>query len=335
MSRNIEIIAEIGVNHNGDLATALKMIDAAASAGADTVKFQTFVARLGVSKRAEKAGYQKETTGQHESQLEMVQKLEIDREFHLRIMEYCEKRKIGFLSTACDLPSVDLLESLNVQSYKIASCDMVNTPLLRSVARTGKKLYLATGMADLSEVEQSLAILEKSGLTRKQIILLHCNTEYPTPPADANLSAMDTLKQRFGTVVGYSDHTQGIVVPLSAAARGAMVIEKHFTLDKNQEGPDHRASADPQELKELVSAIRTMESALGDGIKRPSASECRNIPVMRRSIVAARNIQQGELLSEENLLIKRPGTGINPLKWDEIVGQQAKRDFTEDEPIEV
>jgi len=335
IQKHVEIIAEIGVNHNGDLLTALKMIDAAAEAGADTVKFQTFIARLGVSQQAEKAGYQKETTGQSESQLEMVQKLEIDRDFHIKLMEHCEKREINFLSTACDLPSVDLLESLNVAAYKIASCDMVNTPLLRAVAKTGKPLYLATGMADLQEVEQSLNILQEAGLSRKKIVLLHCNTEYPTPAKDANLRAIDTLKEHFGTTVGYSDHTQGIIVPLSAAARGASVIEKHFTLDKKQDGPDHRASADPKDLKELVKAIRTLELALGDGIKRPSESECRNIPVMRRSIVAARQIQQGEVFDENNLLVKRPGTGINPLRWDTVVGKTAKRIFSEDEPIEL
>ena len=330
---SIFIIAEAGVNHNGDMNLAKKLIDAAKSAGADAVKFQTFKADRLVSKAAQKADYQKKTTGADESQLEMLKKLELSISDFKDLKKYCEEKEILFLSTPFDLESIDFLESLNISIYKVPSGEITNLPYLIKIASTGKAVIMSTGMSDLDEVALALEVLRNYGAGT--ITLLHCNTQYPTPFEDANIKAMLTLKERFGVAVGYSDHTLGIVAPIAAIALGATVIEKHFTLDKNMEGPDHRASLDPQELKAMVTSIRNIEIALGDGIKRPSVSETPNKEVARKSIVAKRNIAKGEILTEDNLTVKRPGHGISPMKWFEVLGTSAERDFYEDELIEL
>lgn len=330
---DIFIIAEAGVNHNGDIRLAKKLIDAAKSAGADAVKFQTFKAESVVSKLAQKAEYQKQTTGVDESQLEMVKKLELSFCDFKELKKYCEEKEILFLSTPFDFDSIDFLESLEMPIYKVPSGEITNLPYLIKIARIGKSVIMSTGMSDLDEVGLALEVLRDNGAG--SITLLHCNTQYPTPFEDANLKAMLTLKERFGVAVGYSDHTLGIEAPIAAVALGATVIEKHFTLDKNMEGPDHKASLDPQELKAMVTSIRNIEVALGDGIKRPSKSETPNKEVARKSIVARRNIVKGEIFTEDNLTVKRPGNGISPMKWFEVLGKKATRDFCEDELIEL
>lgn len=326
------IIAEAGDNHNGSQKLAFQLIDKAVEAGADCVKFQTFVTEEVVSKRAEKAEYQKESTGNDESQYEMVKKLELSFEQFEELQKYAEKKGIIFLSTPFDIPSVEFLNSIDVPYIKIPSGEITNLPYLVKIAEKGKDVIMSTGMAELDEIESAIDILRKHGAGN--ISLLHCNTEYPTPIQDVNLRAMLTLKERFGVEVGYSDHTQGIEVPIAAVALGAKIIEKHFTLDHNMEGPDHRASLEPDELKMMVDGIRKVEKALGNGIKTASPSEKKNINVARKSIVARRNIAKGEILSEENLAAKRPGNGISPMKWNEIIGTKAIRDFVEDEMIE-
>ncbi|RJR26631.1 N-acetylneuraminate synthase [candidate division WWE3 bacterium] len=330
---DIFIIAEAGVNHNGDIKLAKKLIDAAKSAGADAVKFQTFKAESGVSKIAQKAEYQKQTTGADESQLKMVKRLELSFCDFKKLKKYCEEKEILFLSTPFDLDSIDFLESLDMSIYKVPSGEITNLTYLIKIARTGKPVIMSTGMSDLDEVGSALDVLRDNGAGT--ITLLHCNTQYPTPFEDANIKAMLTLKERFGVAVGYSDHTLGIEAPIAAVALGATVIEKHFTLDKNMEGPDHKASLDPQELKAMVTSIRNIEVALGDGIKRPSKSETPNKEVARKSIVARRNIVKGEIFTEDNLTVKRPGNGISPMKWFEVLGKKATRDFCEDELIEL
>lgn len=330
---DIFIIAEAGVNHNGDIRLAKKLIDAAKSAGADAVKFQTFKAESVVSKLAQKAEYQKQTTGADESQLEMVKKLELSFCDFKELKKYCEEKEILFLSTPFDFDSIDFLESLEMPIYKVPSGEITNLPYLIKIARIGKPVIMSTGMSDLDEVGSALDVLRDNGAGT--ITLLHCNTQYPTPFEDANIKAMLTLKERFGVAVGYSDHTLGIEAPIAAVALGATVIEKHFTLDKNMEGPDHKASLDPQELKAMVTSIRNIEVALGDGIKRPSKSETPNKEVARKSIVARRNIVKGEIFTEDNLTVKRPGNGISPMKWFEVLGKKATRDFCEDELIEL
>lgn len=330
---DIFIIAEAGVNHNGDIKLANKLIDAAKSAGADAVKFQTFKAESVVSKLAQKAEYQKQTTGVDESQLEMVKRLELSFCDFMKLKKYCEEKEILFLSTPFDLDSIDFLESLEMPIYKVPSGEITNLPYLIKIARIGKSVIMSTGMSDLDEVGLALEVLRDNGAG--SITLLHCNTQYPTPFEDANIKAMLTLKERFGVAVGYSDHTLGIEAPIAAVALGATVIEKHFTLDKNMEGPDHKASLDPQELKAMVTSIRNIELALGDGIKRPSKSETPNKEVARKSIVARRNIVKGEIFTEDNLTVKRPGNGISPMKWFEVLGKKATRDFCEDELIEL
>lgn len=327
------IIAEAGVNHNGDLELAKKLVDAAVEAGADVVKFQTFKAEKLVCKNAEKADYQKETTDTSESQFEMLKKLELTEEMHTQLLSYCKEKGILFLSTPFDVESVDYLTGLGMDIMKIPSGEITNYPYLRKVAQTGKKIILSTGMSDIEEVKAAVAVLKEYG--SKDIAVLHCNTEYPTPYADVNLNAMLVLRDELGIEIGYSDHTQGIEIPIAAVAMGAKIIEKHFTLDKTMDGPDHKASLEPHELKEMVSAIRNVEAALGDGVKVPSVSEQKNIAIARKSIVAKCRIEKGQIFTEENLTTKRPGTGISPMKWNDIIGTIAQRSYNEDELIEV
>ena len=329
------IIAEAGVNHNGSLDSAVKMVDAAVAAGADAVKFQTFKAEKVISANAPKAHYQEETTRAGESQLEMVKRLELDEDAHKRLFAYCGEKSIQFLSTPFDLDSIDLLVRLGGMAiFKIPSGDITNLPYLRKLGALSKRLILSTGMATLGEIEDALSVLMNVGTAAGDITVLHCNTEYPTPFEDVNLKAMLTIKAAFpGIQVGYSDHTPGIEVPIAAVALGARVIEKHFTLDRNMEGPDQRASLEPYELKAMVTAIRNIEKAMGSGIKKPSLSELKNKPIARKSIVAARDIAKGEVFTDENLTVKRPGTGINPMRWDEILERKASRKFNEDQII--
>ena len=329
----VYIIAEAGDNHNGDFNTALKLVDVAKRAGADCVKFQTFVTEEIISKYAEMAEYQKKNTGKEESQFEMVKRLELSFDEFRKIKEYCDRVGIQFLSTPFDLKSVDFLNELGVPFFKIPSGEITNYPYLIKIAHTGKPVVMSTGMCEPDEILAAINVLEKNG--SGEITLLHCNTEYPTPLKDVNLYAMRTMKKMFGKKVGYSDHTKGIEVPVAAVALGACVIEKHFTLDKNMPGPDHKASLEPDELGRMVKNIRNIEIALGDGVKRVSESERKNIAIARKSIVAWRNIQEGEILTEENLAVKRPGTGINPMQWMEVLGTRAVRDFKEDELIEI
>lgn len=329
------IIAEAGVNHNGDIELAKRLVATAAAAGADLVKFQTFVTGKSISRDAPKAEYQKGTTDAGESQYEMVRKLELSRADHEVLIEECRHHGIGFFSTAFDPDSFDMLVELGLEQVKIPSGELTNLPLLRYMTRLGKPVLLSTGMAGLGDIEAAIEAIEAAGTPRDLITVLHCTTEYPTPMEDVNLRAMLSMKATFGVEVGYSDHTPGIEVPIAAVALGASVIEKHFTLDRNLPGPDHKASLEPQELKAMVNAIRHIECALGDGIKRPSASELKNKPIARKSLVAKRAIRTGEPFSVENLGTKRPGTGISPMRWDEVVGRLAPRDFATDELIEL
>jgi N-acetylneuraminate synthase len=327
------VIAEAGVNHNGDLQLARQLVDAAATAGADVVKFQTFQANQLATGRAEQAVYQQKALGQGESQLAMLQQLELKPEQHAQLLEHCKQRGIEFLSTAFDPPSIQLLSSLRMKRWKIPSGEITNLPYLRQIGSQGQSVILSTGMANLGEIEAVLEVLELAGTPRNQITVLHCTTEYPAPPQEVNLRAMQTIAQAFGVAVGYSDHTQGTEVPIAAVAMGATVIEKHLTLDRNLPGPDHQASLEPEEFAAMVRGIRTIEQALGDGIKRPTASEQANLPVVRKSLVAAQPIRAGELFSEANLTAKRPGIGISPMQWDAWIGRPACRDFAADELI--
>ena len=313
---------------------ALELIDAASDAGADVVKFQTFKAENLVTQSAAKADYQLGTTDVQETQFEMIKKLELSYEMHHRLISKCKEKGIRFSSTGFDTSSVDLLVSLGADFLKIPSGEITNLPYLRYVGAKNLPIILSTGMATLMEVERALLILEDSGANRNQITVLHCNTEYPTPMEDVNLKAMCTIREEFGVNVGYSDHTLGIEVPIAAVAMGATVIEKHFTLDRRMKGPDHAASLEPIELKDMVKAIRNIEKALGDGIKKPSNSEQKNIQIARKSIVASRNIKEGEVFSIDNLSIKRPGTGISPMSWDEIINQKATKSYVFDQQIE-
>jgi N,N'-diacetyllegionaminate synthase len=325
------IIAEAGVNHNGSIVLAKKLVDVASEAGADAVKFQTFKAEKLVSKNAPKAHYQQESTDPTESQFEMIKKLELDVNAHKELMTYCKQKGIMFLSTPFDHDSIELLNDLGLEIFKIPSGEITNLPYLRHIGSLKKRVIMSTGMADIGEIEDALDVLITAGTPKKNITILHANTMYPTPMEDVNLRAMQTIACTFGCDVGYSDHTLGIEVPIAAVAMGAKVIEKHFTLDKTMEGPDHKASLEPDELKAMVQAIRNIEKALGSGIKKPSPSERPNIEVARKSIVAAKPIKKGELLTKENLTIKRPGNGISPMRWDEIVGTKAIKDYEEDE----
>ena len=329
------IIAEAGVNHNGSYELAIKMVDEAKRAGADYVKFQTAKPELVISTFAPKAEYQKVTTGAAESQLEMCKAIHLPLTDYKPLKEYCDKVGIGFMSTPFDLVSIDVLESLDMDYYKIPSGEITNLPYLRKIASKHRPVILSTGMCEVEEVEAALQVLEQGGVKRSDIIVLHCNTEYPTPMADVNLRAMDDLRRSLGVEVGYSDHTKGIEVPIAAVALGATVIEKHFTLDKTMEGPDHKASLEPDELKAMVDAIRNIEQALGDGHKHVSPSERKNMDIARKSIVAARDIRKGEVLTEENITTKRPGNGISPMRWDSVIGTTAIRDFGYDELIEI
>lgn len=331
--KHVCVIAEAGVNHNGSFKLAKKMVDAAKEAGVDYVKFQTFNPKKLVSKFAEKAEYQKETTGTSESQLEMLQKLTLTNDNFKDLKNYCDAIGIGFISTPFDLDSIKFLETFNMDFWKIPSGEVTNLPYLEAIAKTERKVVMSTGMCDIDEIQAAVDILEKNGT--KEIELLHCNTQYPTPFEDVNLNAMLSIKNAIGRTVGYSDHTLGIEVPIAAVAMGAEIIEKHFTLDKTMEGPDHRASLDPVELKRMVSAIRNIEKAVGSGDKAASPSETANKAVARKSIVAKRDIKKGEVLTEENLTTKRPGNGISPMRWYEILGSTAKRDFKEDELVEL
>lgn len=334
--RHTLIIAEAGVNHNDSLELAKRLIDAAADAGVDYVKFQTFKAENLVTKSAKQAEYQKKNIGDgDDSQYQMLKNLELSLVDHEVLIGYCKQKGVRFFSTAFDLESIDYLASLNLPLWKIPSGEIINYPYLRKIARQGQTVILSTGMCDMTDIKNALDILIKFGLIKDQITILHCNTEYPTPFEDVNLRAMLTIKEAFGIKVGYSDHTRGIEVPIAAVALGAEVIEKHFTLDRNLPGPDHKASLEPDELKAMVRAIRNIEQAMGDGEKKVTVSEGKNIAIARKSIVAAHPIKKGEILSEENLTVKRPGIGISPMQWDEIVGTIAIRDYNEDELIEL
>lgn len=329
------IIAEAGVNHNGDIKLAKKLIDIAAEANADFVKFQTFTADSIVTRVAKKAIYQAQNMGSSESQHEMLRRLELTPDMHNELIAHCAIRKIGFFSTAFDIESVNLLVSLGQNHFKIPSGEITNLPYLRQIGRLGKTVILSTGMSTLGEIEAAIDVLEDAGTQRHNITILHCTTEYPTPMSEVNLHAMQTIHHAFGVKVGYSDHTPGIEVAIAAVAMGASVIEKHFTLDRNLPGPDHKASLEPEDLKAMVTAIRNIEIALGDGIKRLTTSELRNKPVMRKSLVASKEIKTGEIFSLQNITTKRPGTGISPMRWDEVIGRTATRDFLEDELIDL
>jgi len=331
--KKVCIIAEAGVNHNGRIDLAKEMIRVAKDAGVDYVKFQTFRPQNLVSKFAEKAEYQKISTGSEESQLKMLEKLTLSDEDYFSLKSYCDEQQIGFISTPFDLDSIAFLEQINMDFWKIPSGEITNLPYLEAIGRTGKKVVLSTGMSEIGEVQEAISVLEKNGT--KEIILLHCNTQYPTPFQDVELLAMTDLKKKTGKRVGYSDHSLGIEVPIAAAALGAEVIEKHFTLDRSMEGPDHLASLEPEDLKNMVKAIRNIEQALGSGVKKVSSSEMENKNIARKSIIAKCNIQKGEVFTEENLTTKRPGNGISPMKWYEILGKKATRDFSEDELIDI
>jgi len=330
------IIAEAGVNHNGSLERAKEMVVAAASAGVDAVKFQTFRAETLVTKGAQKAEYQKQSTDKADSQFEMLKKLELSPSDFKELKVCCEQGGVEFLSTPFDLSSIDLLIELGIEKWKLPSGDITNLPYLRKIGSLSQEVILSTGMSDLEEVGATLEIIEAAGTTRGQITLLHCNTEYPTPMNDVNLAAMETMRKAFPGLkgVGYSDHTLGIEVPIAAVALGATVIEKHFTLDRTLPGPDHAASLEPGELTAMVKAIRNIEIAIGDGVKQATASELKNKLIARKSIVAARPVSAGEIFTEENLTVKRPGTGLSPMLWDEIIGQPAQHDYAEEDPVD-
>lgn len=329
------IIAEAGVNHNGSIEMAMKLVEAARECGVDYIKFQTFKAEKIANKFALQADYQKRNLHEDSSQVEMLRKLELtDKDFVL-LKAYCDSRDVRFMSTPFDLESIDFLSGLGMDYMKVPSGEITNLPYLRKIASKGIPVIMSTGMCGLGEIEDALDILYKGGISTDDITLLHCNTEYPTPMADVNLRAMETLRSAFGTKVGYSDHTRGIEVPVAAVAMGASVIEKHFTLDKSLPGPDHVASLEPSELRAMVDAIRNIELAVGTSVKRVSSSERKNMAVARKSIVAAKDIKSGECLTEDNLTVKRPGSGISPMLWDSVMGKKAIRDFAADELIEL
>jgi N,N'-diacetyllegionaminate synthase len=335
MTNRILIIAEAGVNHNGDLDLAKQLIDVAAEAGADLVKFQTFSADRLATRTAKKADYQTLATGSKETQHQMLSRLELSSEMYRALIAHCDARGIGFFSTGFDKESVDFLVSLGQDKFKIPSGEITNLPYLRHIGHFGKAIILSTGMATLGDIEAAIIALEQAGTPRPLITVLHCTTEYPTPMTEVNLRAMQSIQAAFGVAVGYSDHTSGIEVAIAAAALGATVIEKHFTIDRNLPGPDHKASLEPDELKAMVTAIRNIEIALGDGVKRLTPSEARNRPVARKSLVASKAIKMGEVFSAENISSKRPGTGISPMRWDEVIGRTAWHDFAIDEFIEL
>jgi len=321
------VIAEAGVNHNGDLQLAKKLVDAANNAGADVVKFQTFQASQLATEHAEQATYQKKAQVNLKGQLAMLERLELRPEHHVELIDYCQQQNIEFLSTAFDMSSIGLLASLKPKRWKIPSGEITNLPYLRKIGSQGLPVILSTGMANLGEIEAALAVLEQAGTPRCQITVLHCTTEYPAPTEEVNLQAMNTIAQAFGVAVGYSDHTDGITVPIAAVGMGAIVIEKHLTLDRNLPGPDHKASLEPDQFTDMVSGIRTIEIALGDGRKRATESEIKNKLLARKSLVANRVINPGDLFTTDNLTAKRPGYGISPMLWDEYIGRKSKHHF--------
>lgn len=329
------IIAEAGVNHDGSLVRAKEMVKAAAKTGVNAIKFQTFSAEVLVTKKADKADYQKRISCRAESQFAMLKKLELSRSAHLELIQECKSNNIEFLSSPFDLIAIDLLEELGITKWKIPSGEITNLPYLKKIASLGSEIILSTGMADLDEIEAALSVFTTAGIRLGQITVLHCNTEYPTPIQDVNLRAMLTIKEAFpGVKIGYSDHTLGIEIPIAAVAMGATVIEKHFTLDETLPGPDHKASLSLEELAQMVNAVRHVEKALGNGIKAPSASEKKNIEVVRKSLVAACKIDANQLFTKDNLTAKRPGTGISPMKWNEVVGKRASKDYEKDDLID-
>ena len=330
---NVFIIAEAGVNHNGSIDLAKKLIDVASASGADAVKFQTFKADNLATKKAQKAIYQKENTDKEESQFDMLKKLELNIEAHKELISYCNNKKIIFLSSPFDHESIELLNDLGLEILKIPSGEITNLPYLRHIGKLNKRIILSTGMSNIDEVKSALNILINSGTKKNNITVLHANTEYPTPMEDVNLRAMLTIGKELDINFGYSDHTLGIEVDIAAVAMGASCIEKHFTLDCKMEGPDHKASLEPNQLKAMVIAIRNIELALGGSVKKPSRSEIKNIKIARKSIVAKTKIKKGDILSEKNLTVKRPGTGISPMKWDEVMGTKAIKDYNADELI--
>ncbi|WP_411169869.1 N-acetylneuraminate synthase [Clostridium sp. MB05] len=332
MSR-VFIIGEAGVNHNGNLNLAKQLVDVAVEAGVDAIKFQTFKSENLVTTSAKQANYQIENLKEETSQIEMLKKLELSVEDHKELISYCKDKGVMFLSSPFDLDSIDLLSSFNMNIFKIPSSEIENVPYLRKVARVAKKIILSTGMSTLSNIEFALNLLYSEGA--KDVIVLHCNTAYPTKMSDVNLLAMNTIKKAFKVKVGYSDHTKGIEVPIAAVALGAEVIEKHFTLDKNMAGPDHKASLNPEELCNMVSSIRNIELALGDGIKNLTESEKENAIAGKKSIVSLGNIKKGDIFTSNNISVKRPGNGISPKNWDEIIGMKAKKDFKKDDLIEI
>lgn len=324
------IIAEAGVNHNGSLENAKKLIDVAVEAKVDFVKFQTFKAEKLVSKSAKKADYQIDTTGKEEGQYQMIKKLELNREMHETLIQYCKAKGIKFLSTAFDLESIDLLMELGIEIFKVPSGEITNLPYLEKIGSLGKPIILSTGMSDLGDIEKAIKVLVENGAEQSDLIVLHCNTEYPTPFQDVNLKAMNTIGSAFGVKIGYSDHTLGIEVPIAAVAMGAVCIEKHFTLDRNMPGPDHRSSLEPEELKEMVRSIRNIEVALGSTIKKPSESELKNVSVARKSIHTARDLKKGTKITREDIQMKRPGTGISPMDLELVLGGELLEDCAED-----
>ena len=331
--KKVFIIAEAGVNHNGSIHLAKKLIDVAADAGVDAVKFQTFKAQNLATIYAKKANYQKNLTSQNESQFEMLKKLELTREMHIELINYCKTKNLKFLSSPFDIESIELLKNLGLKMFKIPSGEITNLPFLRHIGKLNKKVILSTGMSNMNEIKIALEVLIRSGTKINNITVLHANTEYPTPMEDVNLKAMLTIGRELNVNFGYSDHTLGIEVDIAAVAMGAKCIEKHFTLDHNMEGPDHKASLEPDKLKEMVKAIRNIEVALGSHIKKPTKSELQNIQIARKSIVAKTKIKKGALLNENNITIKRPSGGISPMKWDEVLGTEAKKDYKKDEMI--
>lgn len=336
MRNKVLIIAEAGVNHNGSLEIAKRLIDEASFAGVDIIKFQTFKAEKLVSKAAKQAEYQKKNIGKgEETQYAMLKKLELSNEQHEELIAYCKSKNIRFFSTAFDMDSIDYLHSLDLGLWKIPSGEITNYPYLKKIASYKEPVILSTGMCELTDIENAINVLVGNGVSRDIITVLHCNTEYPTPMKDVNLKAMLEIKEKFGVKIGYSDHTEGIEVPIAAVALGATVIEKHFTLDKNMEGPDHKASLEPSELKAMVKSIRNIEQALGTGHKTISESERKNIEIARKSIVAAKDIKEGDIFTEDNITVKRPGNGISPMEWENVIGKVAKRNFQEEELIEL
>jgi len=333
MKPSILIIAEAGVNHNGSIDIAKKLIDKAFEAGADIIKFQTFKASTITSKKSEKAEYQKKMTDADESQYEMLKRLELNETHHHVLKEYCETKPIEFLSTPFDLQSIDLLKDLGINIGKIPSGELTNLPYLKKMAQNFEKIILSTGMANLEEVKTAVKVLLSSGLKKEHLTVLHCTTEYPTPMKDVNLNAMLTIQKELNVAIGYSDHTNGIEIPIAATALGATLIEKHFTLDRNMEGPDHQSSLEPEELKAMVSAIRNIEIALGDGIKTPSESEKKNIGIARKSIHILNNLPAGHILTESDLIMKRPGDGISPMEMDKVIGKKLLKSVSEDDKL--